>query len=53
LAKWSYNFMWLKKLNLQLILLYLRYTWGLVKNVIWGRGLAENIRIPSYRGEGI
>jgi len=25
---------------------------GLVENVIWGRGLAENVRIPSYRGEG-
>jgi len=21
---------------------------GLVENVIWGRGLAENARIPSY-----
>jgi len=29
-----------KKLNLQFILLYLRYTWerGLVENVIWGEG---------------
>jgi len=23
-----------------------------VKNAIWGRGLAENVRIPSYMGRG-
>jgi len=23
---------------------------GLVENVIWGRELFENVRIPSYRG---
>jgi len=32
-------------------LLYFRYMWGLVENVIWGEGLAETVRIPSYRGE--
>jgi len=26
---------------------------GLVENVIWGSGLAENIRIPSYGGWGL
>jgi len=25
---------------------------GLVENVIWGEELAENVRIPSYRGRG-
>jgi len=24
---------------------------GLVENVIWWEGLAENVRIPSYRGK--
>jgi len=24
----------------------------LVENVVWGEGLAENVRIPSYREEG-
>jgi len=24
-----------------------------VENVIWGRGLAENVRIPSYGGRGL
>jgi len=35
-------------------LLYLRFMWGreLVKNVIWGKGLAENVRIPSYGRKG-
>jgi len=28
-----------KKLTLQFILLYLRYMWGLVENVIWGEWL--------------
>jgi len=38
-----------KKLNLLFILLYFRHLWrrGLVENVIWGEGLAENVRIPS------
>jgi len=27
---------------------------GLVENVIWGEGLAENVRIPSHMGrEGL
>jgi len=44
-----------KKLDLQFILFYLRHMWGrgLVKNVIWGERLAENVRILSYRGEGV
>jgi len=44
-----------KKLNLELILLYLQYMWGegLVENSIWGEGLAENVRITSCRGEGV
>jgi len=25
----------------------------LVQNVIWGEGLAENVRIPSYGGGGL
>jgi len=25
----------------------------LVENVIWGKGLAENVRISSYRGRGL
>jgi len=25
---------------------------GLVENVIWGRGMAENVRIPSCGGKG-
>jgi len=25
----------------------------LVENVKWGRGLAENVRIPSYGGRGL
>jgi len=33
-----------KKLDLQFILLYLRYT------VCGGRGMVENVRIPSYGG---
>jgi len=37
----SYNFYsGLKSLNYKFILLYLRY--------MWWRGLAENVRIPSY-----
>jgi len=42
----------LKRLNSQFLLLSLRYMWGegLVENVIWGRVLAENVRIPSYGG---
>jgi len=34
------TFIVVKKLNLQFILLYLRYMWGrgFVENVIWGRG---------------
>jgi len=57
LAKSSYNFYCgLKKFNLQFILLYLRYMWE--RGVGWKchmgrRGLAENVRIPSYRGEGV
>jgi len=46
-----------KKPNSQFILLYLRYIIcigrGLVENVIWGEGLAENVRIPSYRGKEV
>jgi len=44
---------WLKKLNSQFILIYLRYMWGrgLVENVICWRGLAENVIIPSYGRE--
>jgi len=44
----------LKKLNLQFILLYLRYIWGsgLVENVIWGEGVGWKVRIPSKRGGG-
>jgi len=26
---------------------------GLVEKVIWGRGLTENVRIPSYEGGGL
>jgi len=26
---------------------------GLVENVLWGKGLTENVRIPSYGGRGI
>jgi len=38
-----------KKLNLQFILLSLRYMWeGLVENVIWGEGFGGKVRIPSY-----
>jgi len=34
------TFLVVKKINLQFILLYLRYMWGkgLVENVIWGKG---------------
>jgi len=40
-----------KKLNLQLICSIFVICGGrVVKNVIWGRGLAENVRIPSYGG---
>jgi len=50
LAKSSYNFSWCLK---KLILLYLWYVGkGLVENVAWGRGLAENVRIPSYEYMG-
>jgi len=41
-----------KKLNLQLVLLYLHVEEGLVENVIWEDGLAENVRIPSYGRRG-
>jgi len=41
-----------KNLNLEFILLYLRYMWGLVESGIWGEGLAENVRIPSTGGGG-
>jgi len=42
-----------KKLNLQFILLFYGiFGEGVVENIIWGRGLAENVRIPSYRGRG-
>jgi len=47
---------WLKKLNLQFMLLYLRYMWalwGLVENVIWGKGLAENVKYRHMRGGGL
>jgi len=38
-----------KKLDLLLILLYLRYMWeeGWLKTSYGGSGLAENVRIPS------
>jgi len=44
-----------KKLNFQFILLIYGIcgSRGLVENVIWGKGLAENVRIPSYKGEGV
>jgi len=44
-----------KKLDLQFILLYLRYMWG--GGGDWLKtsygGLAENVRIPSYGGRGL
>jgi len=42
-------------LNLQFIMLYFRYMWGKggwLKPSYEGEGLAENVRIPSYRGKG-
>jgi len=26
---------------------------GLAENVVWGKGLAKNVRIPSYEGRGL
>jgi len=43
------TFILAKKLHLQFILLRLQYCGGLVENVIWEEGLAENVRIPSNR----
>jgi len=42
-----------KKLNLQFILLYLRYWEGVGWKHHMGEVLAENVRKPSYRGEGV
>jgi len=25
---------------------------GLIENIIWGKGLAENVKIPSYKERG-
>jgi len=55
LVKSSYNFLlWLKKLNSQFLLLNYGITEGRdwLKTSYGWRGLAKNVRIPSYRGMG-
>jgi len=52
LAKSSHNFIVAKKLNLQLILLFLRYKWGRGLNERHMGGGADNVGIPSYGGSG-
>jgi len=43
-----------KKLNLRFILLYFWYLWGwgLVENVIWGRGWLKTSEYWHIEGEG-